>query len=69
VNAPVTITLDSCVSPRSDSNAAGWSFSDTTPWIVPVPSRKIGKSSFPDSRRLYSQPRSVTSCPSCFPTS
>src|SRR5215471_3282084 len=39
----------------------------TTPWITPLPSRKIGNSSFPLSRRLYSQPRTVTVCPSCWP--
>src|SRR5713226_6743058 len=27
----------------------------------------MGNSSFPDSRRLYSQPRMVTSLPSCWP--
>src|SRR5207245_9769522 len=35
--------------------------------MIPVPSRKIGNRSFPDSRRLYSQPFSATSCPSWFP--
>jgi hypothetical protein len=49
---PVAITLDSCGKPRNASNAAGCSFSETTPCINPVPSRKIGKSSLPDSRML-----------------
>src|SRR6185312_14923781 len=67
---PVTITLDSSVRPLSDSNTSGvtW-FLGTTPWITPVPSRKMGKISLPLSRLLYSQPRMVTCCPSCRPTS
>jgi len=48
----VTITLDSWVRPFSDSNASGFSLSAQTPWIMPVPSRKMGNSNLPDSRRL-----------------
>src|ERR1700675_4369748 len=64
---PVTMTLDSCVSPFSVSKASGFSLSAQTPWMIPVPSRKMGNISFPDSRKLYSQPRIVTSCPSYLP--
>src|SRR5882762_9925289 len=61
------MTLDSWVRPFSDSNASGFSLSAQTPWMMPVPSRNIGNSNLPDSRRLYSQPFSVTSCPSYWP--
>jgi hypothetical protein len=50
---PLTITDDSCVSDltRSKTSAATAALG-TMPWIVPVPSRKMGNSSLPLSRML-----------------
>src|SRR6185437_13954870 len=59
------MTLDSWGSPLSALKASGFSFCETTPWITPVPSRKIGNKSLPDSRKLYSQPRIFTARPMC----
>jgi hypothetical protein len=36
-----------------------------THWMKPVPSRSVRKWILPLDRRLWSQPRSVTACPSC----
>src|SRR5271156_2090083 len=64
---PVTITLDSWVRPRTRSKTSGVTAAlGTMPCTVPVPSRKMGKSSFPLARRLYSHPCSVTRFPSCW---
>jgi hypothetical protein len=49
----VTMTLDSWVRPfRASKTAGGTLFTWATPWMVPVPSRKMGKRSLPLSRRL-----------------
>ncbi len=62
---PVTAALDSSVRFFSVSkSSSGTAAFGTMPWIVPVPSRKMGNSSLPEARRLYSQPRSVTVWPS-----
>ena len=67
---PSTITLDSWVKLLTASKTSGGTaFLGTTPWMIPLPSRKIGNSNFPLSRRLYNQPRIVTAWPSCFPIS
>src|SRR5205823_13612677 len=64
------MTLDSCVRLFTASKiSGGTALFGTTPWITPLPSRKIGKRSFPLSRRLYNQPRMVTVWPSCLPIS
>src|SRR6266702_1084423 len=62
------MTLDSWVRLFRASKTSGatpdlWA----TPWMVPVPSRKMGKTSLPLSRMLYSQPRRMTDWPSCWP--
>jgi len=50
---PVTMTLDSCVRPLSASKTSGATLLTwATPCTVPVPSRKMGKSSLPLSREL-----------------
>ena len=38
--------------PSALPNASGFSLSAQTPWMMPVPSRKMGNISLPDSRRL-----------------
>ena len=49
----VTMTLDSSVRPLMRSKTSGATAAlGTMPWIVPVPSRKMGKRSLPLSRRL-----------------
>src|SRR5580698_7012055 len=64
------MTLDSCVKPLMASNSSGETCClATTPWMMPLPSRKIGKMSLPLARRLYSQPRMVTVWPSWCPIS
>ena len=50
---PVTMTLDSRVSAlRVLKTSSGTAALGTMPWMVPVPSRKMGKRSLPEARRL-----------------
>ena len=67
---PVTITEVSCdkwsAALKTSSPTAAF---DITPWMNPVPSRRIRKWILPLERRLCSHPLMVTSSPSCFPMS
>jgi hypothetical protein len=50
---PVTMTEDSWVRFLSGlEDLFGTAALGTMPWMVPVPSRKMGKSSLPEARRL-----------------
>src|SRR4051812_8182064 len=63
---PRTINEDSWVRCfRSSNFSSGSEVLSATHCIRPVPSRSIGKTIFPDLRRLYSQPASSTSSATC----
>ena len=66
LTSPVTETEVSCGRWSASEKTSGVTLPlKTTHWMVPVPSRTWRKWSLPEERRLWSQPRRVTSCPSC----